>query len=182
MIGDCVEREEPFGIVLIREGREVGAPARPFPIGTAAQILQVEHLAEGRMNILTRGQRRFHTAEITQTLPHLVGQVRYLAEEPGEVQPELMAEVSEQFGAFTRNLSALAGGWTSQAPIPDNPVSLSYNVASNLDLPRRIRQELLEAATASQRLEQLLPLVKRANDSLQQELAKRNPFQGPRLN
>jgi hypothetical protein len=31
-------------------------------------------------------------------------------------------------------------------------------------------------------LEQLLPLVKRANDSLQQELAKRNPFQGPRLN
>ena len=29
MIGDCVEREQPFGIVLIKEGQEVGDPAEP---------------------------------------------------------------------------------------------------------------------------------------------------------
>ncbi len=134
------------------------------------------------MNILARGQRRFETTEITQTLPHLVAQVRYLDEDAGEVQPEMVAEVSEQFSTFLRNLSALAGGWTAQAEIPPDPVSLSYSVASNLDLPRPVRQELLESPTASQRLERSLPLLKRANDSLQQEVAKRNPFQGPRLN
>ena len=29
MIGDCINRNAPFGVLLIREGREVGAPATP---------------------------------------------------------------------------------------------------------------------------------------------------------
>ena len=59
MIGDCLEREEPFGILLIKEGPEVGGPAEPFLVGTSARILRADHLEEGRMNILTRGDRRF---------------------------------------------------------------------------------------------------------------------------
>ena len=61
-------------------------------------------------------------------------------------------------------------------------MSLSYSVAANLDLPRHVRQELLELHTADRRLERLLPLIKRGNQALQEEVVKRNPFQGPRLN
>ena len=77
MIGDCLEREEPFGIVLIKEGQEVGDPADPFRIGTTARIVQSERLQEGRMNILTTGESRFELVEITQRVPHLVAQVKY---------------------------------------------------------------------------------------------------------
>lgn len=186
LIGDCIEHEEPFGVVLINEGREVGEPAEPFHIGTTARILRVERLAEGRMNILTRGERRFETAEITQHVPHIVGQVHYLKEEEGEIPADTVAESKDGYATFLRNLSSLTGGWTAQAEIPQNAVSLSYGVASGvvstLDLPRHLRQELLELPTAGERLERLLPLLKRGNEAVQKEVAKRNPFKGSRLN
>ena len=182
MIGECVEREAPFGVVLIKEGQEVGDPAEPLRVGTAARILQVERLEEGRMNILTRGEARFRVVEVTQWVPHVVGQVQYLEEEAGEDLSVIVAEVAEDFALFRRNLTALSGGWTSQAAVPQDPVRLSYGAAASLDLPADIRQELLTAGTARDRLEQLKPLLKRGNEALQQEVVKRNPFRGARLN
>ncbi len=182
MIRGCLDRQEPFGVVLIQEGQEAGDPARPFGIGTSARIVQVERLEEGRMNIVTRGERRFETAEISQRLPHMVGQVRYLEEERGEAPPDIVAEIAEEYGAFRRNLTALTGGWAAQTEVPRDPVRLSYGIASNLDLPRPVRQQLLELPTAAERLERLLPLLKRGNRSLQRQVVNRNPFQGPRLN
>ena len=51
-----------------------------------------------------------------------------------------------------------------------------------LDLPRPIRQELLELTTAMERLGRLLPLLKRGNGILLEQVELRNPFKGPRLN
>ena len=182
MIGDCIDHEQPFGVVLIHEGQEVGEPAEPFKVGTSARILRQERLAEGRMNILSRGEQRFETAEITQRLPHLVGRVKYLQEVPGEVPSETIAEAGEAYSTFLRNLASLSGGWTSQVEVPQDSLPLSYGIASTLDLPRHVRQELLELPTAGQRLERLLPLLKRGNEALEQAVVKRNPYQGPRLN
>lgn len=182
MIGDCIDRKDPFGIVLIKEGLEVGEPAVPFQIGTTANITNVERLAEGRLNILAKGQQRFETVEVVQRSPHIVGQIRYLEEQPGEVSVELAAEAASGYSDFIRNLSALAGGWTAHAEVPKDPIGLSFGIASNLDLPTSTRQELLEFPTAQQRLEMLLPLLKQRNEALQKEVVKRNPFQGPRLN
>ena len=186
MIGDCVEREEPFGIVLIKEGREAGDPAEPFRVGTAARIQHVERLPEGRMNIMTQGEQRFELVEIVQQAPHLVGMVKYLQEEPGEEAGPVVAEVNEGYETFLRGLAALAGGWKAQAEAPQDPVELSFAVATSLaasiDLPRDTKQELLEAPTARERLERLVPLVKRGNEMLAEAVAKRNPFQGSRLN
>ena len=182
MIGDCVEREQPFGVVLIKSGREAGGPAEPFTIGTTARVVRVERLEEGRMNILTTGERRFETEGVTQRTPHMEGRIKYLEEDPGETSPEMMAELREEYGAYIKNLSSLAGGWTSQAETPQDPVTLSYSVAANLDLPLHVRQALLESPSAGRRLERLLPMIKRGNKVLEQAVAKRNPFQGPRLN
>ena len=182
MIRDCIGRKGPFGVVLIREGREVGDPAQPFHVGTSARILRVEHLEEGRMNILTQGERRFTTAEITQRLPHLVGRVRYLEEEAGDIPAELLDEASEGYATLLRNLTALSGGWTARAEVPADPVRLAYGMAANLELPRHVRQQALELATARERLELLVPSLKQGIESLRQELVKRNPYQGPRLN
>ena len=126
MIGDCVEQEQPFGVVLIRSGKEAGGPAEPFSIGTTARVVKVERLEEGRMNILTAGERRFETHDVTQRTPHLVGQVKYLEEEPGEPSEEALAQFREEYGEYLKNLSSLAGGWTSQAATPQDPVTLSY--------------------------------------------------------
>src|SRR5207247_2471399 len=48
LIRRSVERERPFGIVLIRSGAEVGPAAVPHAIGTEARIVAVSRLADGR--------------------------------------------------------------------------------------------------------------------------------------
>ncbi len=186
MIGECVEREQPFGVVLIKEGKEAGDPAEPFLTGTSARISRVVRLEEGKLNIVTHGERRFELVEITQRRPHLVGRVRYLDETSGDVPPALLSEVREGQTALLRHLAALAGGWVAKVEVPEDPVLLSFAViaslASTIDLPAQLRQRLLEAPTAQERLKLLAPILHRGNQILQQQVDKRNPFQGARLN
>ena len=182
MIGDCMERNAPFGVVLIRSGMEVGSPAEPFGTGTTARVLRSELLDQGRMNIMTKGERRFEIVEITQQTPHIEARVRFLEEPLGDGFAGVTAELTEEYSKMVRSLTALSGGYASQVTIPEDPVQMSYAIAGSLELPAPLRQELLEAPTANDRLNRLLPLLRRGNHALQEEVAKRNPFKGPRLN
>ena len=186
MIGDCVEREAPFGIVLIKDGREVGDPAEPFQVGTTARINQVQRLEDGRMNILTQGERRFRLVEVIQWVPHLVGLVQYLDDEPGEISASLVEEVNREYATFLRHMSSLAGGWNSRVEVTDDPQRLAseaqVSLASSIEWPTDIRQQLLESTTVQQRLERVLPLLQRGNRVLQERVDENNPFRGSRLN
>ena len=185
MIGDCVERESPFGVVLIKDGPEVGGPAEPFRVGTTARITQVQHLEEGRMNLLALGERRFDLVEIVQEVPHMVGLVAFKDEALGEVSSELVEEVGQDYGQFLRHVSTLAGSWNAPVQVPEDPQDLSFEavatLTSSIELPQGLRQQLLEFDTAGERLSHLLPLLKRANELIQEQLDKNNPFRG-RLN
>ena len=85
MIGRCSETDSPFGVLLIKEGQEVGETAEPFTVGATARIAEVQRLDDGRMNILTQGEQRFRVVEIIQEIPYLVGLVQLLEEETGDV-------------------------------------------------------------------------------------------------
>ena len=182
MIGDCLQRDAPFGVALIRSGPEVGAPAEPHRTGTTARVLRSQLLEEGRMNIMTKGERRFEIVQLTQQTPHLEARVRYLDEPVGENFAGVSPELADEYYRLVRNLAALTGGYASQVELPSDPVALSYGIAGSLELPAPLRQELLEAPTADDRLTRLLPLLRRSNHALQEEIARRNPFKGPRLN
>ncbi|MCH8799562.1 MAG: LON peptidase substrate-binding domain-containing protein [Chloroflexi bacterium] len=182
MIGECLDQDAPFGVVLIKEGLEVGDPADPERIGTSTRILSSEILDQGRMNILTRGERRFEIEEIIQRVPHIVGRVRFLVELEGEGCAELVPQINDAYVTLVQNLTALTGGYTSRVSVPENPVALSYAIAANLDLEPHLRQSLLVTETAATRLSDLVPLLKQGNEALRERIVKQNPFQGPRLN
>ena len=182
MIGDCMRYNQPFGVSLIRSGQEVGSAAEPFTTGTSARVLRSEILEEGRINIITKGERRYQIVEITQQEPHVAALVRYLDESVGEGFTGISPELIEEYTKLIQGLTTLSGGYTSEVTIPEDPVELSYMIAANLDAPTPVRQELLEVPTASDRLNRLIPLLKRRNHALQEEIERRNPFRGPRLN
>ena len=182
MIGDCLNQNVPFGVVLIKEGLEAGTAAEPERIGTSARILRSELLEQGRMNIMTKGERRFEIEEITQREPHLVGRVRFLVDLEGEGAAELVTQINDDYVALVRNLTALTGGYTSRVNVPEDPVELSYAIAARLDLETHLRQSLLVTETAATRLADLAPLLKQGNENLRERIVKQNPFQGPRLN
>ena len=131
---------------------------------------------------MTKGERRYEIIEITQQEPHVAALVRLLDEPVGEGFTGVSSELTEEFTRLMRNLISLSGGYTSQVDVPEDPVELSYMIAANLDAPIPVRQELLEVPTAADRLNRLVPLLKRRNHALEEEVARQNPFKGPRLN
>src|SRR5207249_6209865 len=59
MIGRCLAHDEPFGVVLILDGEEVGGPAVPRKVGTEASIIASERSKDGQYDIVVEGRRRF---------------------------------------------------------------------------------------------------------------------------
>ncbi len=186
MIGACIEAEEPFGVLLIKEGQESGEPAEPVQVGTTARITQVSRLEEGRLNILTQGDRRFELIEVIQTRPHMMGLVRYLEEESGEVTEPLLVEIRDGYATFLKQLATVAGGWNSRVDLPGEPYQLCAEViaslSSSIEVPTEVRQQLLETPALQSRLELVLPILKQGNELMQEKAEKSNPFRGHRLN
>ena len=88
MIARCIERDEPFGVVLLREGREVGPPSGAIAaVGTTAVIRRAGRYPDGRLDILTVGQQRFRLEAVdADSEPYLVGRVSLLEEPIGPEQ------------------------------------------------------------------------------------------------
>jgi Lon protease-like protein len=63
MAKGCLRDGAPFGVCLIREGREVGTPATPFEIGTLATIESWDMHQLGLLQIVARGGRRFRVLD-----------------------------------------------------------------------------------------------------------------------
>ena len=85
MVNRCIERGEPFGVVLLREGKEVG-PLRGqvAAVGTTAAIRRAGTYPDGRLDILTVGQQRFRLEGVDNVSePYLVGKVSLLDEPTG---------------------------------------------------------------------------------------------------
>ena len=81
------EGERGFGVVAIREGREVGADGvtAMFEVGTVAELREVDRYPDGRADIMTNGDARFHLLGLVETgTPYLCGEVEWLGEGDGD--------------------------------------------------------------------------------------------------
>ncbi len=56
LIETCHSEARSFGVCLIREGREVGAPAIPFEIGTSVVIREFAKVSDNLFNIVVQGE------------------------------------------------------------------------------------------------------------------------------
>jgi uncharacterized protein len=163
MIGECQVTDQLFGVVLIRSGSEVGAPAEPERVGCTARMVRVDRLPDGRMNILTIGEQRFRLVGPARVMPegYLAGDVQVLAEPPDTpVAADLLDNVRD---VFTRYQQSTVGLSEPKAPpeLPADPARLSYRIAATLFVDPRERQRLLEMDDVASRLQHELILLKR---------------------
>jgi hypothetical protein len=63
MVRDCMKREAPFGVVLIKTGHEVGVAAEPEAVGCLAHITGWDMEQPGVLLLKTRGGERFRIIE-----------------------------------------------------------------------------------------------------------------------
>lgn len=189
MIARCLAADSTFGVLLIRDGAEVGAPAVPFEVGTTAQIVGVEKLSEGRMNLVAVGRKRFRLLRVTRSLPYLVGDVEYEPHVIGERVGMMNAavEVRRLFTEYLRLVAALVDAELNIGELPDDAASLAYVVASALQVDNTVKQQLLAAPSTQALLQdeaELLPketkhlhlLAELARQRKQADAEKIGPF------
>ena len=116
----------------------------------------------------------------------MVGLVAYKEEALGEPDSQVITDVGQEYGVFLQHIATMAGAWNAPVEVPEDPLTLSFEAVSTLtgsiELPQGLRQDLLEVETAGERLDRLLPLLKRANELITEQVEKNNPYRGPRLN
>jgi Lon protease-like protein len=160
LVGELLEQPEDevrqFGVVAIRHGREVG-PERPqlYEVGCTAVVRRAQRMADGRYSLMTAGERRFVVRSVDdESRPYLVGEVTYLADEPGEAEPvaALVPSVQGLLKDYTAKLAENKALDIQLPDLPDDPVTLSYLVAAAVVPDIAQRQGLLEAPDALSRL------------------------------
>jgi Lon protease-like protein len=156
-----------FGVVALRSGHEARSPgavdAGPDvePVGTLAEILELEPRDDGTSDVLSVGSRRFKIAALVVTgKPYLRAEVEFLEERDGPLNDDLAARARGLLEMFDGILIELAGRATG-SELPDDATQLSYQIAARLPLPPSERQRLLTDHTTAERLERLTALLRR---------------------
>jgi Lon protease-like protein len=189
LIRRCLERQRPFGIVLIRNGPEVGDGAKPYDVGTEAKIVAQSPLPDGRSYIVTRGERRFAVESvIADAEPYLMGQVRYLDEPEGDCAVDRAGVAREALGAYLLAVVAVTEDARGERALADDlrnapPRDLAYRIAGSLAVDAPQQQALLELETASARLEEETRILNRETELLRDLLVRlRERGERPELN
>jgi len=148
-----------FGVCLIMDGTDVGAPATPAAFGTEVRIEDFDVGADGVLVLRLRGTRRFHVQRSRiRDNGLIVGEVSWCAPDPDdEVRPEhsLLATVLE------RMLEQVGGEFASAGPgLLDQAAWVGWRLAELLPLTEQQRLSLLQQDDPHRRLDQLLAWIR----------------------
>lgn len=156
----CLEEKAPFGIVLFEEGAMAD-------VGCTARIKRViNRYEDGRLDILTTGERRFEMRQMYEDKAYLTAEVGLLEEPEEPVDQEMRERV------ITQHMKLLElAGHTVRPSLYEGVRRLSYVLAQNAGLQNRQKQRVLEMPTENKRiaylaehLESLLPRVEEQED------------------
>ena len=153
LMGQCIEQKLPFGVLLCRNGNEVGENLDPVDIGTTAVIRQVSKLNAGRLYIIALGVRRFRVERVTAKAPFWRADVAYLQESCTRADESVLRDLAlERFRDYLEVLLPGCGSELESIELPTDLAASSYVIADALQIDVRVKQMLLEAESPSQRL------------------------------
>ncbi len=147
----CLRDGTPFGVCLIREGREVGEPAEPESIGCLAGIVEWDMQQLGLLLVTAKGGPRFRILE-RRVIPGGLGRasVEMLPEDADAGLPEEYAACA----TLLRRVVEEHGAALFAAPHRFDSASwVGSRLAEILPVPLPAKQKLMELGDAMQRIE-----------------------------
>jgi hypothetical protein len=153
MISECLRAGKQFGVCLISCGKEVGAAAECYEIGTLAEIVDWDRRDDGLLEIVVEGKQRFRLLEQRERANHLAeGDVQLIDDDDCEELPvqyqllsDLLRQIAEKF-----ELS-----YQSDHEKFEDAVWVGYRLSEVLPLESEERQALLEIDNPVNRLQQI---------------------------
>ena len=153
----CLKDGSPFGVCLIREGAEVGAPAVPNDVGTLAKIADWDMPQLGLLQVTARGERRFR---IRSRRVQRDGLARASVE---LLPPEFDAPIPPNAARCAKIMERIIEQHPDLLERPhhlDSCLWVSARLAELLPLPNETRQALLELDDGRARLERVNGLIR----------------------
>lgn len=150
MARECLREGKPFGVCLIREGEEVGAPAAPEAVGCLARIADCDVEELGVLKVRVEGLERFRivSSEVNRQ-GLIVGEVEPLAAEAPAADAPGLAECAPLLAKMIAGI----GAERFAAPLRYDDASwVSFRLAEILPLRNDVRQKMLELTDATLRL------------------------------
>jgi Lon protease-like protein len=154
MIGACLEAQErasgqqQFGVVLAKEG-EINT------VGCSARVVKVVRKYEdGRLDILSRGTRRFEVFLTNEEEPYLRGGVEFFDDDDGADLPN-ETDAERALELFTQIRSLLGNPTEFPADLPRPYKNLSFRIAAPLPLDLDFKQQLLLVRNETRRLREV---------------------------
>lgn len=183
MIHDCQQEEKPFGVVLVTHESEFMNEV-PFPVGTMAEMHDLDLLPDGRYTLAGLGTTRFRIISQHREKAYLSGIVEPFTDsyEPQAELNVVMLKAHHLFNEYLNMLLEAANETGIQTSLPQAPEELSHFIAYFLDIPNEAKQHMLELTSTSQRLQEEISILRREIPFLRQILTKEPPDDRSRLN
>jgi Lon protease-like protein len=161
MVRDCMKRDMPFGVVLIKSGQEVGAAAEPETVGTLANITDWDAPQLGVLMLRTCGGQRFRILETRSFKDqHLEARVELLEPDAAVALPKGQEPCAVMLKVVIDDINAKGRaqqGAKFDSPFPDKlDIGDAGWVANRwseiLPIPLKARHKLLELSDPKLRL------------------------------
>lgn len=165
MVGRCMREQSPFGVLAIREGREVG-PSVVHDIGTLARITDFYQGSDGLLGVTAIGHERFRlVSEQTQRDGLRVGEVELLPAEPAVALPDGYGALAEMLDSVLDDLGKLYDTLPRRL---DDASWIGYRYCEILPIRLAQKQQCLEMEDPIARLEIVTTVLSRVPGDKQQ--------------
>jgi Lon protease-like protein len=158
MVRRCMREGGAFGVVLIREGHEVGTRQTDvYDVGTMAEITDFHQLSDGLLGLSCVGRERFRILERSRQADGLnLGQVQPIGAEPSLKVPARHARLSHLLSTVLPQLGEVYAGIEMRL---DDAAWVGHRLAEILPIPLADKQAYLEIVDPLERLDRLASLA-----------------------
>ena len=156
MISERLQKDAPFGVLLIREGEEAGN-ATTFEVGTLARIIDWYQGSDGLLGVTAVGEQRFRLLSAERQPDGLnVGEIELLPDESPLPLDDSFRGLAEILQGVLDDLGRL---YESMERRYDDAGWVTYRFVEILPLELEQKQVCLEAADPQERLKLVMQLL-----------------------
>ena len=172
LISDCLKADKKFGIVLEKESNLCAK------VGTLVEILDVENLEDGMMNIFTEGKKRFEIISFLTEEPYYVAEIQSYEDIDTKVDNKLKSSLKEIKLLASKALKTFdlisEEESSKKIKLPGKPDELLFLIATNLTCSYEDKQFILESRSIKDRAEKIMPLLNEELQKLEVLLENKN--------
>ncbi|AKU92016.1 ATP-dependent protease La [Vulgatibacter incomptus] len=154
-------------IAIVAQQNEDASPAEPddlYRVGTSAVVRQFHRTDAGTIQLVVQGLGRIRIDDYVSTEPYMVAKVSDAPEEGGAGKTELEAltrTAQDLFSQLAQHTPELPDELALAMRAFDDPLQVTYLLATTVPLPTPVRQDLLELDSVAVRLQHLVELIQK---------------------